>query len=156
MNNEETKSNGQDYRNNVIKDFVEIEFTNDNGFQKVIETLSRIGIANKFKKELYQSCHVLHKQGKYYIVHFKELFMLDGKNTKIDEEDISRRNTIVSKLEEWGMINVLDKNKSNKPVLDNFSSLYILPYKEKKNWKLVQKYTIGKFSNNLPKSKYKD
>lgn len=127
----------------LIDKLVEVELPNDESFLKVKETLTRIGIASKKDRKLYQSCHILHKQGKYYIVHFKELFMLDGKVNNFDDEDKARRNTIVNLLEEWGLIKVTDATKTEDPVAP-LSQIKILPYKEKNEWELVAKYSIGK------------
>jgi len=111
-------------------------------FLKVRETLSRIGLASKKDNTLYQSCHILHKQGKYYIVHFKELFLLDGKDSSFSEGDIARRNRIVLLLDEWELIRVVDYKKIEEPICP-ISQIKIIPYKEKNNWNLVTKYTIG-------------
>jgi len=127
----------------LIDKLVEVELPNDESFLKVKETLTRIGIASKKDRKLYQSCHILHKQGKYYIVHFKELFMLDGKVNNFDDEDKARRNTIVNLLEEWGLIKAIDAGKTEDPVAP-LSQIKILPYKEKSEWELVAKYSIGK------------
>ena len=111
-------------------------------FLKIMETLTRIGIASRKENKLYQSAHILHKQGKYYIVHFKEMFLLDGREATLTEEDKVRRNIIASRLEEWGLISIIDKKK-----VDNEGKtayVKVLPYKEKENWELVSKYSIGK------------
>jgi hypothetical protein len=128
---------------NLIDSLVQIELHSDDNFLKVKETLTRIGIASRKDKKLYQSCHILHKQGKYYIVHFKELFMLDGKLNNFDEEDKARRNTIANLLEEWGLIKVVDETKVQDPVA-SISQIKILPHSEKGEWELVAKYSIGK------------
>ena len=125
-----------------LETLVEVKLKSDEDFLKVRETLTRIGVASKKEKKLYQSCHILHKQGQYYIVHFKELFRLDGKPTTITEEDIARRNTIANILAEWGLLSLVDKSKSEAPVA-NISSIKIVSYKEKSNWKLEAKYNIG-------------
>jgi hypothetical protein len=127
----------------LIDDLVQIELTNEENFLKVKETLTRIGIASRKDKKLYQSCHILHKQSKYYIVHFKELFMLDGKINNFDEEDKGRRNTITNLLEEWGLIKVVDASKTQDPIAP-ISQIKILPHSEKGEWELVAKYSIGK------------
>jgi chitinase len=127
----------------LVNSLVEVTLPNDESFLKIKETLTRIGIASKKDKKLYQSCHILHKQGKYYIVHFKELFMLDGKINNFSEEDQARRNTIVKLLEEWDLIGVVDANKTQEPVAP-LSQIKILPYKDKDEWELVAKYSIGK------------
>ena len=127
----------------LIDDLVQIELTNEENFLKVKETLTRIGISSRKDKKLYQSCHILHKQSKYYIVHFKELFMLDGKINNFDEEDKGRRNTITNLLEEWGLIKVVDASKTQDPIAP-ISQIKILPHSEKGEWELVAKYSIGK------------
>lgn len=128
--------------NDFIDDLVQVSLIKPDDFLKVRETLTRIGVASKHDKILYQSCHILHKKGKYYIVHFKELFKLDGKPTSITPEDIARRNTITNILAEWGLIVLVDKNKTASPVAP-ISSIKILPHKEKAEWKLEAKYNIG-------------
>jgi hypothetical protein len=127
---------------NLVERLVEVELPTEESFLKIKETLTRIGIASRKDKKLYQSCHILHKQGKYYIVHFKELFMLDGKINNFSEEDESRRNTIVNLLAEWGLIKVVS-NGSQQPAAP-LSQIKILPHKEKSEWELVAKYSIGK------------
>ena len=127
---------------NSVSDLVEITFPEKDDFLKIRETLSRIGVASRKEQELFQSCHILHKRGKYYIVHFKELFKLDGKPTNIDESDIGRRNTIVSLLEQWKLLSILDKMKVESPKTP-LSQIKIIPYKEKSEWKLTTKYSIG-------------
>lgn len=128
---------------NVVETLVEVRLKNAEDFLKIKETLSRIGVASKKDNTLYQSCHILHKQGKYYITHFKELFLLDGKQSDFDENDKGRRNTIVDLLEEWGLLEVVSKDKvaeCKAPI----SQVKIISYKEKEDWNLVPKYTIGK------------
>jgi hypothetical protein len=127
----------------LIDDLVQIELTNEENFLKVKETLTRIGIASRKDKKLYQSCHILHKQSKYYIVHFKELFMLDGKINNFGEDDRARRNTIANLLEEWGLIRVVDTSKTQDPIA-TLSQIKVLPHSEKTEWELVAKYSIGK------------
>lgn len=119
---------------------LEVTLNEPDDFLKVRETLSRIGVASRREKKLYQSCHILHKQGKYYIVHFKELFALDGKKTNLSENDIARRNTISNLLCDWGLIKVVGDIKEMAPL----SQIKILPYKEKHEWILETKYNIGK------------
>ena len=128
---------------NQVERLVEVELPNDESFLKVKETLTRIGIASRKDKKLYQSCHILHKQGKYYIVHFKELFMLDGKTNDFSEEDEARRNTIVNLLEEWGLVNVKNPSQVEDPVA-SLSQIKILAHKDKDEWELIAKYNIGK------------
>jgi len=129
----------------LIDSLVEVELPNEESFLKVKETLTRIGIASKKEKKLFQSCHILHKQGKYYIVHFKELFMLDGKINNFDDEDKGRRNTIISLLQQWDLIKVLAPSKIEEPVAP-LSQIKILPYKDKNEWELAAKYSIGRKS----------
>jgi hypothetical protein len=112
-------------------------------FLKVRETLTRIGVASKKEKVLYQSCHILHKQGKYYITHFKELFALDGKPTDITENDIARRNTVANLLEDWELIKIVTKEQTKEPTV-SLSQVKIISHKEKADWELVPKYNIGK------------
>jgi hypothetical protein len=128
---------------NLVDRLVEVNLPNEESFLKVKETLTRIGIASKKEQKLYQSCHILHKQGKYYIVHFKELFMLDGKMNDFSEEDKARRNTIVALLEEWELIKTVDAGLIAEPKAP-LSQIKILPYKEKGEWELIAKYSIGK------------
>lgn len=109
-------------------------------FLKIRETLSRIGVASRKERKLYQSCHILHKQGKYYIVHFKELFALDGKNTNLSENDIARRNTIVKLLSDWGLVTM----KGTPEPIAPLSQIKIIAFKEKNEWMLETKYNIGK------------
>lgn len=125
-----------------LTSFIQVSLTTPDDFHKVRETLSRIGVASQNDKVLYQSCHILHKRGLYYITHFKELFALDGKPSTISESDVARRNTIAKLLEEWGLVTII-----NPEVLSVTAPLHhikILTYKEKLDWKLVAKYTIGK------------
>ena len=121
---------------------VEVRLRTSEDFLKVKETLSRIGLASKKDNTLYQSCHILHKQGRYYVVHFKELFLLDGKEATLSENDIARRNRVVSLLDEWELIEVIDAKKIEEP-LAPLNQIKIIPYKDKTNWNLVTKYTIG-------------
>lgn len=127
----------------TIEDMVEITLGERDDFLKVKETLTRIGVASKKDQTLYQSCHILHKQGKYYIVHFKELFALDGRPTNLSEGDIARRNTIANLLDEWGLIKLVNEEKTKDPVTP-LNQIKILPHKEKDQWQLVSKYSIGK------------
>ena len=119
---------------------LEIRLHEADDFLKVRETLSRIGVASRKEKKLYQSCHILHKQGRYFIVHFKELFALDGKPTNISQNDIERRNTIAGLLEDWELVEVLGMNEPKAPL----SQIKILPFKEKEEWTLETKYNIGR------------
>ena len=129
----------------LIQDLVEITFPEKDDFLKIRETLSRIGVASRKEKELFQSCHILHKKGKYYIVHFKELFKLDGKQTNFDESDLGRRNTIIDLLRQWNLVKVLNPQQILDPRAPH-SQIKVIPYKEKNEWKLTQKYSIG---NNI-------
>ena len=124
-----------------IDDMVEVKLKEDDDFLKVKETLTRIGIASRKEKKLFQSCHILHKQGKYYIVHFKELFALDGKPTNISENDIERRNTIANLLHEWELVKLVLPEKAQPTV--PIRQLKILPFAEKEDWDLQAKYSIG-------------
>lgn len=127
----------------MIEDLVEVKLIDPDNFLLVKETLTRIGVASKKNNTLYQSCHILHKQGKYYIMHFKELFLLDGKkNTDFCENDEARRNTIANLLEEWGLIEVVDKEKTKEPVVP-VSHIKIISFKEKGDWQCLAKYSIG-------------
>ena len=127
-----------------IKDLVEITLGQEDDFLKVRETLTRIGVASKKDRTLYQSCHILHKKGQYYVVHFKELFALDGKPTDITENDLSRRNAIVKLLEDWELVKVVRKEQIETPAPIFLSQIKILSHKEKRDWQLVPKYNIGK------------
>ena len=127
----------------IIDSLVEVKIGEEEDFLKIKETLTRIGVASRKEKKLYQSCHILHKQGKYYIVHFKELFALDGKPSNFTDEDKGRRNTIAQLLEEWGLVKVIDANMVKDPKTP-LSQIKILPHKEKKDWELVAKYNIGR------------
>lgn len=127
-----------------IVDLVEVTLNVNDDFLKVRETLTRIGVASKKDKILYQSCHILHKQGRYYIVHFKELFALDGKPTDITENDLSRRNAITKLLQEWELVLVVNEKQIETPVPIFLSQIKIISHKEKDDWELVPKYNIGK------------
>lgn len=126
-----------------LESLVEVKLKIDEDFLKVRETLTRIGVASKKEQRLFQSCHILHKQGLYYIVHFKELFGLDGKPSNFSEEDIGRRNTIANLIAEWGLVTLVDVQKSKEPVAP-MSQIKIIPFKEKDEWELVTKYNIGR------------
>ena len=125
-----------------LKEMVEVALKTDDDFLKIRETLTRIGVASRKDKTIYQSCHILHKQGRYYIVHFKELFALDGKPTNFSDNDRARRNTIANLLAEWGLLSILN-DKSENPVAP-LSQIKVLTYKEKDDWNLTAKYNIGK------------
>ena len=119
---------------------LEIKLKEPDDFLKDRETLSRIGVASRKERKLYQSCHILHKQGRYYIVHFKELFALDGKDTNITENDVSRRNSIANLLGDWGLIEILGSVEPKAPL----SQIKVISFKEKGEWTLETKYNIGK------------
>ncbi len=127
----------------LIDSLVEVRLGEEDDFLKVRETLTRIGVASRKDKTLYQSCHILHKQGKYYIVHFKELFALDGKPSDFSSEDKGRRNTITKLLSDWGLIAVVEPEKIEDPQTP-LNQIKILPFKEKNEWNLVTKYNIGR------------
>ncbi len=126
-----------------VDSMIEVTLAEEEDFLKIRETLTRIGVASKKDKVLYQSCHILHKQGKYYIVHFKELFALDGKPTNFGEEDTGRRNTIANLLAEWELCKLVDAERSKDPVA-SLQTIKIIPFKDKPEWELVAKYNIGK------------
>ena len=128
---------------NDLNNFIEVILKEQDDFLKVRETLTRIGVSSRKEKVLYQSCHILHKQGQQYIVHFKELFALDGKEATIDDNDISRRNAIANLLEEWGLVKIVNRQV----MTDNIAPLHqikIISFKEKDEWQLITKYNIGK------------
>ena len=127
---------------NLIESMVEVTLNHKDDFLKVKETLTRIGVASRKDNTLYQSCHILHKQGKYYITHFKELFALDGKDTDFSENDISRRNTIANLLSEWGLIGLVESAKSADPIAP-ISQIKVIAFKDKDKWNLQSKYNIG-------------
>lgn len=133
-----------------IENMVEVTLVEKDDFLKVRETLTRIGVASKKEKVLYQSCHILHKQGKYYIVHFKELFALDGKATDFSENDMGRRNTVAKLLEDWELVKVVNKDMIEDPIV-SLSQIKILSHKEKDDWQLIPKYNIGKKIQGLAK-----
>jgi len=120
---------------------VEVQLKQPDDFLKVRETLTRIGVASRSENKLYQSCHILHKQGKYYIVHFKELFLLDGKESNFSENDLQRRNKITKLLSEWGLLTVVDETKLEEST--SISQIKIIPHREKNEWELIPKYSIG-------------
>ena len=136
----------------MVDDFFEIDFPdykpveilleNEDDFLKVRETLSRIGVASKKDRTLYQSCHILHKQGRYFITHFKELFALDGKEADLTENDLKRRNAIAKLLKDWGLVKLIDESIEDD--MAPMSQIKILSFKEKDDWTLVTKYNIGR------------
>ena len=123
-------------------DMVEVVLNEPDDFLKVRETLTRIGVASRKEKKIYQSCHILHKQGKYYIVHFKELFALDGKNTNLSLNDVQRRNRIIQLLSDWGLITIVSADKIAD--LAPLNQIKVLSFKEKNDWTLESKYNIGR------------
>ncbi len=126
-----------------VEDMIEIRLRQPDDFLKVRETLTRIGVSSRTEKKLYQSCHILHKRGKYYVVHFKELFALDGMPTNFTENDVARRNTIANLLAEWGLADLVEPARTKDPVAP-ISQIKILSYGEKNEWELQPKYNIGK------------
>jgi len=120
---------------------LEVTLNEPDDFLKVRETLTRIGVASRKDKKLYQSCHILHKQGRYFIVHFKELFLLDGKKSNLEENDLARRNTIAQLMSDWGLITIEDNSKVDP--LAPMRQIKIIPFKEKNEWELCPKYNIG-------------
>lgn len=126
---------------------VEITLKSPDDFLKCRETLTRIGVASRTEQKLYQSCHILHKQGKYYIVHFKELFLLDGKNSDFNYNDVQRRNRIAKLLSDWGLVEIT--NELNEEDLCSMSQIKILPHKHKDEWQLIPKYSIGSKKTNV-------
>lgn len=139
-------------RNTIdVSELLEVQLKDDESFLKIKETLTRIGVSSKKEKKLYQSCHILHKRGKYYVVHFKELFLLDGLPSDIEETDLGRRNTIAKLLEEWNLLTVVDKDRVN-CLLIPMNQIKIIPFKEKQEWELCPKYHIGKGKSNGSRS----
>ena len=131
--------------NNIVEwttsSMLEVVLDEPDDFLKVRETLTRIGVASRKDNTLFQSCHILHKQGRYFIVHFKELFLLDGKKSNLEENDIARRNTIATLMSDWGLLSLEDKNQAHP--LAPLRQIKIIPFKEKNNWILQPKYNIG-------------
>ena len=127
----------------VLNDFVEIKIAEEEDFLKVKETLTRVGVASKKGKTLYQSCHILHKQGRYFIVHFKEMFALDNKPSNFTEEDKGRRNKIVELLQDWNLVTVVSEDKIKSPTV-SMNQIKVLSHKEKGEWVLETKYNMGK------------
>ena len=125
-------------------DMVEVTLNEPDDFLKVRETLTLIGVASRKEKKIYQSCHILHKQGKYYIVHFKELFALDGKNTNFSLNDVQRRNRIVQLLLDWGLVSIVEESKEKISDLAPLNQIKVLSFKEKNEWTLESKYNIGR------------
>lgn len=129
--------------NEILESLVEVRIAEEEDFLKIKETLTRIGVASRKDKKLYQSCHIFHKQGKYYIVHFKEMFIIDGKPSNFSDEDKGRRNKIIELLQEWGLLKVCESVKIKSP-LASMNQIKILNHKEKGEWTLEAKYNIGR------------
>lgn len=127
----------------IMETFLEVKLAEEEDFLKIKETLTRIGIASHKERKLYQSCHILHNRGRYFIVHFKELFLLDGKESDFTEDDIGRRNTIASLVEQWGLFRIVDYKRFEEPKT-SLNKIKVLPFKDKDEWTLVSKYTVGK------------
>lgn len=132
--------------NELLESLVEVKFAEEEDFLKIKETLTRIGVASRKEKKLYQSCHIFHKQGKYYIVHFKEMFLIDGKPSNFSDEDKGRRNKIIQLLQEWGLLKVVEPEIINEP-LASMSQIKIINHKEKNDWTLEAKYNMGRKKN---------
>jgi hypothetical protein len=126
-----------------METFLEVKLAEEEDFLKIKETLTRIGIASHKEKKLYQSCHILHNRGRYFIVHFKELFLLDGKESDFTEDDLGRRNTIASLVEQWGLFRIVDYKRFEEPKTP-LNKIKVLPFKDKNEWTLVSKYTVGR------------
>ena len=127
----------------IMETFLEVKLAEEEDFLKIKETLTRIGIASHKEKKLYQSCHILHNRGRYFIVHFKELFLLDGKESDFTEDDLGRRNTIASLVEQWGLFRIVDYKRFEEPKTP-LNKIKVLPFKDKNEWTLVSKYTVGR------------
>jgi len=130
----------------LIESFLEVTLAKPEDFLKIKETLTRIGVASKKEKKLYQSCHILHKRGKYYIIHFKELFLLDGKQSDFTTDDLARRNAVAGLLSDWGLISIVNPENYTDPKAP-ISQIKIISHKDKENWILESKYTVGKKAN---------
>ena len=124
-----------------VENLIEVTIKSDDKFLLVKETLTRIGIASKEGNKLFQTCHILHKKGKYYITHFKELFALDGKKTTFDDIDRKRRNTIINLLEDWDLVDIVNQDLTEEEL--SLKTIKIVPFKDKSNWELIAKYSIG-------------
>lgn len=133
-------------RDELVRTLIEVTCNSTDDFLKIKETLTRIGIANRDKKTLYQSCHILHKKGKFYITHFKEMFAMDSRYTEMTLDDYARRNHIAKLLEDWGLLKILNKDVMYIPVDDSPVNVYVLPYREKTKWNMQSKYNIGGFA----------
>ncbi len=129
--------------NEVLDTLIEVRIAEEEDFLKIKETLTRIGVASRKEKKLFQSCHIFHKQGRYYIVHFKEMFAIDGKPSNFSEEDIGRRNKIIELLKDWGLLTLVNPDSIKEP-LASMSQIKILNHKEKNEWTLETKYNMGR------------
>ena len=129
--------------NDILNTLIEVKIGEEEDFLKIKETLTRIGVASRKEKKLYQSCHIFHKQGKYYIVHFKEMFAIDGKPSNFSEEDKGRRNKIIELLQDWGLLRVIEPDHIKEPVA-SMSQIKIINHKEKNEWSLEAKYNMGR------------
>jgi hypothetical protein len=129
--------------NDLLDTLIEVRIAEEEDFLKIKETLTRIGVASRKEKKLYQSCHIFHKQGKYYIVHFKEMFTIDGKPSNFSDEDMGRRNKIIELLQDWGLLKVVESEKIKDP-LASMSQIKIINHKEKHEWTLEAKYNMGR------------
>ena len=129
--------------NDLLNSLVEVKIAEEEDFLKIKETLTRIGVASRKEKKLYQSCHIFHKQGKYYIVHFKEMFAIDGKPSNFSDEDKGRRNKIIELLQDWGLLKVIESEIIKEP-LASMSQIKIINHKEKDEWTLEAKYNMGR------------
>jgi hypothetical protein len=129
--------------NDLLNSLVEVKIAEEEDFLKIKETLTRIGVASRKEKKLYQSCHIFHKQGKYYIVHFKEMFAIDGKPSNFSDEDKGRRNKIIELLQDWGLLKVVEAPSIKDP-LASMSQIKIINHKEKDEWTLEAKYNMGR------------
>jgi len=138
----EKKNNNELVNNWSMSSMLEVTLTDPDDFLKVKETLTRIGVASKQERKLFQSCHILHKQGRYFIVHFKELFLLDGNKSNLEVNDVSRRNTIAQLLSDWNLVSLVQP--INVEDCAPLRQIKIIPFREKSEWELCPKYTIGK------------
>lgn len=129
--------------NDILDSLIEVKIDGEESFLKIKETLTRIGVASRKENKLYQSCHIFHKQGHYYIVHFKEMFILDGKPSNFSEEDMARRNKIAELLQDWGLLTVINPESIKDPIAP-MNQIKVLNYKEKHEWTLEAKYQIGR------------
>lgn len=146
----ESENNNIEIKDWTPASMLEVSLNEPDDFLKIRETLTRIGVASRKDQKLYQSCHILHKQGRYFIVHFKELFLLDGKPSNLVENDLERRNTIATLLADWGLVSIINPNASKN--LAPLRQIKVIPFKEKTQWELCPKYNIGN-SNESNNSK---